>query len=1188
MKKIVCILLSLITVSASAFSLLSYAVSTDIKDITAHKFASEISAMVNAASLSESALGSVHYGSDDEFKTARLIVRSKYKINTMDAISVVNGYDDLWVLQFDSPQKAKEAYIGYKENSKVEYVEIDKEINALFSETMSAVNPIVKYSETEEHSYLSWGPKYIGIDRLNNNIKVYNAEVHDTVVGVVDTGVDPDHPFLKGRVLPTRINTSASGIRNNSMDDNGHGTQVAGVIADSTLGNVYIQPYKVLDNHGAGTVVSLAAGINCAVADGVDVINISVGFEEDSEILKSAIDNAEINDILVVAASGNDGSTNKYYPASYENVLKITAVNQSGIVTNFSTYDNGVNFAAPGFEITTTNLNGEYIKTRGTSLASPYVAALAATIYSYRSDTSCEEIIEIMTNTCVQASEHNPVEKYGNGIIRAPEYPDKTKLKELAETPYFSHETSFSQTELDVEIFCDTPDAQIYYTTDRSVPVLGGENTILYDGKPIHASQTITITAVAYCKGMYRSKIASFSTIIAPYANENELTVDSDGTLIKYTGKASSFTIPKNVNGTEIKRIGDNVFENLGATEIILPDSVTEIGNASFRNCTNLKTVFGRNVSTVGEYAFYNCDWLKNIFLLSPVTSIGKFSFFNAGNRQNMFAGTTFTLDLSKISEIPDGAFSESSISTIELNKVNSIGSTSFRNCNQLVSVYINHLSNMPDGCFKGCSSLTDVEIGGIAYIPSGTFSCCEALVCASFPDAKYVFSNSFESCVSLTDINLPVAKTVYSNAFNGCIKLTVLNLPEMTAFEENLYTQTGSKVFLPSNLERFYAPKLLKTVPEMFKSSPNIFIIGLNGAEDIAADTFKGCHGIYSLNIEKINHLSSGAFNDCTIEFIDARNLISTADLPDNSGILLSNNFVESTDKGNNMTVYGTKNTFVERYANLKGYEFIEIPLIYSETPEYVTENSETVYILAAGFDLSYQWYWNTVPETSGGTAIKGATTPSYTFTNSDSAPYYYCEITQNDLGVISKITTDLITKDTIPADYTEYYKAVEEAGKIDRSLYVSFVELDTALDEDVSGRYSCEQDVVDNQTKLILDAIKNLKPKIVDTINLYASDVNLRFLEAERIIAVINPGDALYYNAEWKSDNENVILVSPTGYARCIGNGKATVYLTVENTDGTLTEGKIIFECKLNFWEKAAAFIWKDIIKAFYRMEI
>ena len=184
---------------------------------------------------------------------------------------------------------------------------------------------------------------------------------------------------------------------------------------------------------------------------------------------------------------------------------------------------------------------------------------------------------------------------------------------------------------------------------------------------------------------------------------------------------------------------------------------------------------------------------------------------------------------------------------------------------------------------------------------------------------------------------------------------------------------------------------------------------------------------------------------------------------MPDNSGILLSNNFVESTDKGNNMTVYGTKNTFVERYANLKGYEFIEIPLIYSKTPEYVTENSETVYILAAGFDLSYQWYWNTVPETSGGTAIKGATTSSYTFTNSDSAPYYYCVITQNDLGVISKITTDLITKDTMPADYTEYYKAVEEAGKIDRSLYVSFVELDTALDEDVSGRYSCEQDVVD-----------------------------------------------------------------------------------------------------------------------------
>ena len=1185
MKKLLCIIMSLIAVASSALSFFSYAIATDFDKISAKDFAEEIGGMLNAYAKTEGAFGSKYVTQFDKFKTARLIIKSRFKIDTMNATSVICGYNDLWVLQFDTPLDAQNAYNSYISDKRIEYIEIDKEICALLSDTTSSPNPIT-YSENDDKTYLSWGPEYIGIDKLNNNITISNTEITDTVVAVIDTGVDPDHPFFENRVLPTRINTSTSGIRNNSMDDNGHGTQVAGVIIDSTLDNIYIQPYKVLDSHGLGTVISLAAGINCAVEDGVDIINISVGFEEDSEILKNAINNAEINDIPVVAASGNDGTTNKIYPASYDNVIKVTAINQSGIVTNFSTYDNGVDFAAPGFEITTTNCDGGFINTRGTSVAAPFVTAIAATIHSYRPNALREEIIEIMENTCVQISEHNSAIKYGKGIVRAPEQPDNFKSKDVVKTPYFSHKTAFSQTEIDIEIFCDTPDAQIYYTTDRSIPIIGGENVILYDGKPIHASQTIAITAVAYCDGMYRSAISSFATIIAPYASENELSVSSDGTLTEYNGNALSFTIPQYANGTEIKKIGAGVFENSNVTEVILPDSVSEIGNSAFKNCIQLKTVFGRNVTVVDEYAFYNCDWIKNILLLSDLESIGKFSFFNVGNRQNAFAGTTFTLKLSKLKNIPDGAFSKSVISYLELGNLSSIGATSFRDCNQLVNVYIDYLSNMPDGCFKGCASLTNVDIKGLGYIPSGAFSCCENLVVVSFSDVKYVFSNAFESCISLSEISLPMAKTVYSNAFNGCESLSVLNLPEMTAFEDNIYTQPGSKIYLPSNLERFYAPKLLKTVPDMFASVPNIYIIGLNGAESIATDTFKSCHNIYSLNIENINHISAGVFNDCTIEFIDARNVITTDDMPDNSGILLSNNFIESTDKGENMTVYGTKNTFVERYAKLKGYNFIEIPLVYSEVPEYVTENSETVYILAAGFDLSYQWFWNTVPETSGGTAIEGATTPSYTFTSSDTAPFYYCKITQNDLGVINEITTNIITKDTVPADYSEYNKAVEKALAIDRTLYLDLNKLDSALDEDVSGRYSCEQDIVDKQTKAILDAINNLKPKIIETINLYASSTNLRLFEAERIITVFQPADAIHYNTQWKSDNENVILVSSSGYARCIGDGTATVYITVENIDGSLTEGEIVFECKLNFWEKVAAFILRNIVKIFYTM--
>ena len=241
MKKLLCIIMSLVAVASSALSFLSYAVATDIDEISADEFAKEISGMLKSSAMTEGAFGSEYGTGSDEFRTARLIVKSKYRIDTMNAVSVVCGYDDLWVLQFDNPNDARNAYYSYLSDSKIEYTETDKEVYALFSD--ATLSEGMSYSDEEEHTYLSWGPEYIGIDKLNRNISISNTETFDTVVAVIDTGVDHEHPYLKDRVLPTRINTSTSGTRNSSMDDNGHGTQVAGVIIDSTMDNVLVQPY---------------------------------------------------------------------------------------------------------------------------------------------------------------------------------------------------------------------------------------------------------------------------------------------------------------------------------------------------------------------------------------------------------------------------------------------------------------------------------------------------------------------------------------------------------------------------------------------------------------------------------------------------------------------------------------------------------------------------------------------------------------------------------------------------------------------------------------------------------------------------------------------------------------------------------------------------------------------------------
>ena len=193
----------------------------------------------------------------------------------------------------------------------------------------------------------------------------------------------------------------------------------------------------------------------------------------------------------------------------------------------------------------------------------------------------------------------------------------------------------------------------------------------------------------------------------------------------------------------------------------------------------------------------------------------------------------------------------------------------------------------------------------------------------------------------------------------------------------------------------------------------------------------------------------------------------------------------------------------------------------------------------------------------------------------------YAYCLMTnhvhlfikEQNVGEISKITTSIIAKDTKHADYTEYYKAVESANKINRDLYSNIFELDQALAVDVSNRYSCEQSFVDEQTKAINEAIANLKLKKVETVELYASDTVLTLFDETKIITVINPKDVEYKSIEYISTNEKVIVVFPDGYVWCVGSGTADVTVRITNLDGSVAEGSISFESHLSNIEKSIA---------------
>ncbi|MBI4160728.1 MAG: S8 family peptidase [Candidatus Yanofskybacteria bacterium] len=223
-------------------------------------------------------------------------------------------------------------------------------------------------------------------------------------VAVLDTGVNANHPDLKSRVSQCKDFTgSRVPVVDGKCDDkNGHGTHVAGIIAaDAGIDNlgVYgvapeadIFAYKVCGPSGSCYADDISVAIREAADRGANIINMSLGSNTSSSLIRSAVEYAASKGVLIVAAAGNDGPFPESidYPAAYPEVIAVGAINQSFAVTDWSSRgsnsltepfvveEKDIEFAAPGEYIESTWNNGSYVILSGTSMASPFVAGLAA------------------------------------------------------------------------------------------------------------------------------------------------------------------------------------------------------------------------------------------------------------------------------------------------------------------------------------------------------------------------------------------------------------------------------------------------------------------------------------------------------------------------------------------------------------------------------------------------------------------------------------------------------------------------------------------------------------------------------------------------------------------------------------------------------------------------------------------
>lgn len=226
------------------------------------------------------------------------------------------------------------------------------------------------------------------------------------LIAILDTGIDPRHPLLRGRLAPgwdfidrdsdpTDVRTGRNTDRDGYQDEAfGHGTHVAGIAALTAPG-ARIMPVRVLDSDGRGDVVSVAAGIRWAVDHGARVLNLSLGMLHSSDAIQSLLDDAESRGVVVVCSAGNWGREDpKEYPAASSHAVAVGATHSDAVTAAFSSYGDHLAVSAPGVGVRSAYPGGGWAIWSGTSMSAPFVAGTAALLLSLHPAWNTEDVMD--------------------------------------------------------------------------------------------------------------------------------------------------------------------------------------------------------------------------------------------------------------------------------------------------------------------------------------------------------------------------------------------------------------------------------------------------------------------------------------------------------------------------------------------------------------------------------------------------------------------------------------------------------------------------------------------------------------------------------------------------------------------------------------------------------------------------
>ena len=292
-----------------------------------------------------------------------------------------------------------------RSHSAIEYVEVDQKRYLRFA---------LEAQETP------WGVDAIGAAQLST----FGS---DRKICVIDSGYDLAHADLPGADRVSGI--AQEGTDSWSEPGDSHGTHVAGTIAaldndtgiigaNTSLG-LSLHIVKVFDDNGYwGYASDLVDAVDSCLAEGSNIISMSLGGAYPTTAEEEVFEEARRQNVLSIAAAGNDGSSQLGYPASYDSVVSVGAVDESLEVASFSQVNYQVELTAPGVGVVSTVPGGGYDNYSGTSMATPFVAAAAALVWGLNTDCSSEEIRASLARSAIDLGSPGRDSSYGYGFVQ--------------------------------------------------------------------------------------------------------------------------------------------------------------------------------------------------------------------------------------------------------------------------------------------------------------------------------------------------------------------------------------------------------------------------------------------------------------------------------------------------------------------------------------------------------------------------------------------------------------------------------------------------------------------------------------------------------------------------------------------------------------------------------------------------